>query len=140
MDNLTHILVPVDGSESSSNAVEMAILIAEKFHAELSFLYINDIHQAAIDSYLLNEVLASNERLGQAILAHAQETVPTGITCTTKMKTGSPANDLIDYAKEISADLIIMGTRGLGGLQGKLLGSVSQYVLHHSRCPVLVCK
>jgi nucleotide-binding universal stress UspA family protein len=140
MDNLTHILVPVDGSESSSNAVEMAILIAGKFHAELSFLYINDIHQAAIDSYLLNEVLASNERLGQAILVHAQETVPTGITYTTKMKTGSPANDLVDYAKEISADLIIMGTRGLGGLQGKLLGSVSQYVLHHSHCPVLVCK
>ena len=140
MDNLTRILIPVDGSESSSHAVEMAILIAGKCHAELSFIYINDIQQAAIDSYLLNEILASNERLGETILSHAQETVPASIPYTSKMKTGSPANDLVDYAKEINADLIVMGTRGLGGLRGKLLGSVSQYVLHHSHCPVLVCK
>lgn len=55
-------------------------------------------------------------------------------------RTGDPAEAIMDYAKEINTDLIIMGSRGLGLVRGVLLGSVSKYVLEHAKCPVLIVK
>ena len=52
---------------------------------------------------------------------------------------GNPGHGIIKQAKEVHADLIVMGTRGLGAIRRTILGSVSDYVLHHSHIPVAIC-
>jgi nucleotide-binding universal stress UspA family protein len=54
--------------------------------------------------------------------------------------TGDPAEEILVTAKDLDSDLIVMGARGLGGVERVLLGSVSEKVLHHARCPVLIVK
>jgi nucleotide-binding universal stress UspA family protein len=56
----------------------------------------------------------------------------------TVTRSGRAAPEIVAYAKEIAADLIVMGTHGRGGFQHALLGSVAERVVHHSPCPVLV--
>ncbi|KAK3102597.1 hypothetical protein FSP39_012502 [Pinctada imbricata] len=51
-----------------------------------------------------------------------------------------PGEGILNVAKEVNADLIVTGSRGLGKLRRTILGSVSDYVVHHSEVPVLVCR
>ena len=53
---------------------------------------------------------------------------------------GKPGEALCDAADELNADLIVMGTRGLGSVRRTLLGSVSDYLIHHAHVPVMVCR
>jgi len=52
---------------------------------------------------------------------------------------GSAGEGLVQMAEEEQCDLIVMGTRGLGSIRRTILGSVSDYVLHHSKVPVIIC-
>jgi len=61
-----------------------------------------------------------------------------GVRYRTEMVDGSPALALVDIAENEKADLIVVGSRGRGGFTGLLLGSVSTYVMHHARRPVIV--
>ena len=69
-----------------------------------------------------------------------EEMVPSGIEKEAFSETGSPAVVILDFATSNNADLIVMGSRGLGIVKGVLLGSVSQYIVEQARCPVLVVK
>ena len=51
-----------------------------------------------------------------------------------------PGSAIVKCAEEVGANLIVMGTRGLGKIRRTLMGSVSDYVVHHAHCPVLVCR
>ena len=51
-----------------------------------------------------------------------------------------PGEIIVDMAEKESASMVVMGTRGLGKIRRTLLGSVSDYVVHHCGCPVLVCR
>ncbi len=134
------ILVPVDGSETSDRAVEQAGKIAKICDAKLIFLYVANINQLAINAFLTDAILAAVRKAGEVILERAEKSVPEGVEYETHSETGAPAVMILDYAEEIGADLIVMGTRGLGVVKGVLLGSVSQYVIEQSKCPVLAVK
>lgn len=53
---------------------------------------------------------------------------------------GKPGEVIVDMASEEKACMIVMGTRGLGTLRRTIMGSVSDYVVHHAHCPVVVCR
>ena len=110
---IKNILVPVDGSEGSDRAITHAISIAEICEAKLNFLYVANINQLAINACLSDAILEAVTKAGNVIL---------------------------DFATSNNADLIVMGSRGLGIVKGVLLGSVSQYIVEQARCPVLVVK
>ena len=122
------ILVPVDGSEGSDRAITEAIALAEACEAKLNFLYVANINQLAINACLSDAILEAVTKAGQVILDRAMEMVPSGIEKEAFSETGSPAV------------VILMGSRGLGVVKGVLLGSVSQYIIEQSKCPVLVVK
>jgi nucleotide-binding universal stress UspA family protein len=63
-----------------------------------------------------------------------------GIAATAAPRHGEPAAEILDEADACGAELIVLGTRGLGGAQRWLVGSVSTKVLHHARCSVLVVR
>ena len=52
----------------------------------------------------------------------------------------SPGHFIVDSANKEKAGLIVMGTRGMGKIRRTIMGSVSDYVVHHAHCPVMVCK
>lgn len=134
------ILVPVDGSAGSDRAVAQAIAIASSCGAKISFLYVANINQLAINAYLSDAILAAVKKAGQVILDRAENMMPSDIDYETFSETGSPAVTILDFEKRLGVDLIVMGSRGLGLIKGVLLGSVSQYVVEQATCPVLVVK
>ena len=142
MDNVKRILVPIDSSEIAERAMQQAIKINRFNEAEVHILYVADINKLAINAYLSGNVLIEIEKAGQRILIlnAAKELFPEGMKIICAYRTGDPAEAIRDYEKEISADLIVMGSRGLGLVRGVLLGSVSKYVLEHAECPVLIVK
>ena len=137
---LKNILVPIDGSEGSDRAVAEAIKLAEVCEAKLNFLYIANINQLAINACLSDVVLEAVTKAGNVILDRAMQMVPSGIKKEAFSETGSPAVAILDFAEHSGTDLIVMGSRGLGRLEGFLMGSVSQYVLQHVHCPVMVVR
>ena len=66
--------------------------------------------------------------------------IPAGVKVKSVFEVGSPGPALLAVAKKYNADLIVMGSRGLGPLKGLFMGSVSSYVTSHSTCPVLIIK
>ena len=137
---IKRILVPVDGSPGSDRAVAQAINIASSCNAKIFFLYVANINQLAINAYLSDAILAAVKKAGQVILDRAENMMPSDIEHETYSETGSPAVTILDFEKRLEIDLIVMGSRGLGLIKGVLLGSVSQYVVEQSACPVLVVK
>ena len=137
---MKNILVPVDGSEGADRAIEKAVMLAQTCGAKLNFLYVANINQLAINAVLSDAILDSVTKAGNVILDRALEMVPAGIAKESFSDTGSPAVVVLDFAETNDIDLIVMGSRGLGVVKGVLLGSVSQYVVEQSKCPVLVVK
>ena len=134
------ILVPVDGSDSSDKSINYAISLAKTYKAKLNFLYVANVNQLAINADLTHAIMGAMRAAGAAILERAGNMVPPGIEYEQIMETGSPASMILEYEEILDADLIVMGSRGLGVVKGVLLGSVSQYIIERAKGPVLVVK
>lgn len=122
----TRILVPVDGSVSSSRATEKAVFLAEKCGAVLDFLFVGEELSQALTS--------------EAIFAEIFKNIPAPLTAEKHLASGNVPQAILDTAKTCGADLIVMGSRGLGIFRGAFLGSVSQKVMEDSSIPVLIVK
>ena len=140
MADIKRILVPLYGSETADRAVDKAIEMTKAYGAELHILYVANINQLAINACLSDAILEAVNKAGNEILEKAAGKVPENNNVVTTAETGSPSVTITDFADEIKADLIVIGSRGLGLVKGVLLGSVSQYVVEHAPCPVLVVK
>ena len=137
---IKNILVPVDGSASSDRAVAQAISIADLCESKLNFLYVANINQLAINACLSDAILAAVRKAGDVILDRAVNMVPSDIKYEIFSEIGSPAVTILEFEKQMKPDLVVMGSRGLGLVKGVLLGSVSQYIIEQSACPVMVVK
>src|SRR5262249_15192427 len=136
MINLKQILVPTDFSEHSKNALRYAAAFAEKFGARIHLLHV--FQNLAI--FQPEAVTAGAARAGRpmmppidemlaaarAALDHALAECPIkGVPIHPDVREGSPAEEILVFAKEKDVDLIVMGTHGRGWLAHVLLGSVS---------------
>jgi nucleotide-binding universal stress UspA family protein len=135
------IVVGVDGSPSSVHALEWAIhqaeLTGDVIDAVHAWHFPNDYGMPVADvpdfAGLAAEIL--DKAIAEARNA-THESAPAEIRPV--VLEGNPAQALLDMAK--GADLLVVGSRGHGGFTGALLGSVSQHVVHHSPCPVVVVR
>lgn len=134
------IIVPVDGSESADKAIKAAVEIAKSMDAELLFLYVQNINQLAINACLTDAIMRAVEEAGNEILDRAASLVPEGVKSKELRVSGSPGPAVVEAASDQNADMIVMGSRGLGMIKAALLGSVSQYVVEQAHCPVMVVK
>ncbi len=137
---IKNILVPVDGSESSDKSVEYAVSLAELCGAKLNFLYVANVNQLSINASLTHAIMDAMRTAGAAILERAASMVSENVEYEKIMETGAPAAVILEYEEILDADLIVMGSRGLGVVKGVLLGSVSQYIIERAQGPVLVVK
>lgn len=143
------ILVPIDGSSPSQDALKTAANIAKTMQSKLAVLYVIDLTSAyifletmtALNSQQIHTMTDELETKGKQILNDAAtEIQSTSLTCESILRTGHPARVICEVAKAENFDLIIMGSRGLSDFKGLLLGSVSHQVLQRSHCPVLLVK
>ena len=142
------IVVPTDGSENAKRALEHAIAVADRNEAELIIVHVANIVSAISNfdqtpisgGYVSEQIGEDMEETGKEILNDVVKDIPAGVSVKSVFEVGSPGPALLAVAKKYDADLIVMGSRGLGPLKGLFMGSVSSYVTSHSTCPVLVVK
>jgi nucleotide-binding universal stress UspA family protein len=136
------ILVAVDGSPDSDQALTQAIDLAESEHARLTLFSAVVMPPSAAYVGVSGEVVANLSRDAEAetetILRTAAEMVPDQVSLSTVLGSEPVRQALIHQIKQGAHDLIVMGSRGRGAVRSVLLGSVSHYVLHHSPVPVLI--
>jgi nucleotide-binding universal stress UspA family protein len=133
-----NVLVAVDGSRDAGLALAAAILTVQRCHARLTLLTVaadatKTPGAIALDPTLQEQVDKSADRN----MREALEAVPSDIPVTKLFRHGRPGPEIVAAAKEGHHDVIFVGARGLGRV-GALMGSVSQYVLHHARVTVFV--
>ena len=134
------IVVGVDGSPASTNALEFAIEEAQLRRAELQVTYAYPVIERHVtgstgrDYY--DQVEADAKEVIQTIMKSAPRT--DGITAQWLGVPGNPAEVLIEASR--GATILVVGSRGVGGFMGLLMGSVSTQCVHHSHCPVLVVR
>lgn len=137
-----NILLAVDGSEHSLNAARSAAQLARSMNsADLRIAVVYDSIPPILGDpdfqVVLNARLDDTEKILQSAVKEVGE-VPS--TVSTETIAGDPAEAIIKIADTRKCDLIVMGSRGLGRLAGLVLGSVSQKVVSHAPCPVLIVR
>ncbi|MDH3764621.1 MAG: universal stress protein [Nitrosopumilus sp.] len=136
------ILIPLDGSKNSIRGLDMAIHIARQSHGTLVALAVKSvpgiyaIHPLGfLDFNSMSEV---KKFLNEAKVRAAKS----GIQLTTKALSGDPGYDIARFAnnRKNGIDMVVIGARGRSSAKEIFLGSVSNYVLHKSKKPILVVK
>ncbi|KOX91456.1 universal stress protein [Haloarcula rubripromontorii] len=131
------IVIAVDGSDEARQAARRGIRLAQGFGATVDVLSV--VEQKALQ---LTETSAEKAQLrerGEAALTEIEELASEfSHPVTTNLLEGKPAVRISEYADEQDADLIVVGRQGLTGLGRRLLGGVTERVLHRSDVPVLV--
>lgn len=133
------ILVGVDGSEHAKRALEAAAAEAVLRGARLRLVCAWEVHPALYDGSPQTDSIDSLRLVAEQVAREAVTLVAElqpQLACEGAALEGQPAHVLLEQAKD--ASLIVVGRRGLGGFASLLLGSVSQQVVHHAPCPVLV--
>ncbi|KWK49259.1 universal stress protein UspA [Burkholderia stagnalis] len=140
------ILVALDGSETSSSALDAALTLASESAARLTPVYVVDYFLPVYDMYGYDPsiLLDAFREEGQRVTQDAAKRMKTrGVSGTPRMVTVEPVGEdvaqrILIVAKEIDADLIVMGTHGRRGFRRLVLGSVAERVLRRAACPVLL--
>ncbi len=138
------ILLPLDGSASSLDAVRFALgLVGGGLRAE--FVLANVQEPAHLYEILIARGVEAADvaraEAGLHALAPAEALLrDAGIAWEHEVASGDPAHVLVDIVERFGCDLVVMGARGTGTLRSALLGSVSHEVLHASPVPVLIVK
>jgi len=140
--SVKNILIAVDDSESSAQAADVGIELAKQLKAKIAFVHVFDPSVAPGPTWSVpaDTLMEMSEREAKGLLTRFRQRAASRSAVPEFLELGAPAEKIIDAAKSWSADLIVMGSHGRGKIGGLLLGSVSQGVLHHAPCPVLVVR
>jgi nucleotide-binding universal stress UspA family protein len=140
---MSGITVGIDGSSHSARALEWAMKEAAIRHARLTVL---TVHSVPMSGWTANPLVLPGdaddqetarqgaEEMTLKAIAQLGEAQPASVTV--RAVTGYPAEELINASKD--ADLLVIGSHGAGGFAKLIMGSVSNYVVHHAHCPVVV--
>ncbi len=145
MEAINKIMVPIDGSDTSKEAMVYAAALARAFHASVTILVVAD------DQYLdwIGPAHFTNEMMKQIddnSIVQARKILDefefdSSLKEVEKVvRRGVPFQEIIDYASSEQVDMIVMGTRGRKGVPHLMMGSVAEKVVRLAPCPVLTVK
>jgi len=140
---LKRILVPIDFSDCSKKALQYAIPLAKQHEAALTLLYVVPTNYpggeyGAIDYAAIEGAMRVSAKQGLSKLV--EDEVREEIPADQLVREGSPAGEILNAARSMPADLIVLSTHGRTGLKHALLGSVAEDVVRRAPCPVLVVR
>lgn len=145
MSLIKNILVPIDFSDYSKNALKYAVQFAKTFNAKIFLIYVVEpmiypadfsMGQVAIPSMDSDLQNRAEEELKNLAKSYSE----TALQIETIIKTGKPFVEINETAKETDADLIIMATHGHTGVEHLLFGSTAEKVVRKAPCPVLTLR
>ncbi len=144
MSRFRTILVPHDFSEHADRALDLAIELARGSSGRIHVLHVFHIPMEMLSPYEIPMPQNLVEEVRAAASARLEEALgrvrAAGLDGEVELDSGETASTIVARAGALPADLVVMGTRGLGGLKHVLLGSVAERVLRTADCPVLVAK
>lgn len=138
-----HILFPTDGTDAARHVETHVLDLAQKFGAKVTilhayeFLEIIPVYESTY-AYL-DELEDYLETQSQKIAKETEQRFnEVNVPVQSLIIKGDPGQSVVNVSEEQNCDLIVMGSRQMGAVRRFLLGSVSNYVVHHSECPVLI--
>lgn len=141
--NINRILVATDFSDSGKTALQYAVAFADQFGASVDLMHVVEpIPSGALLSYVPKEELRKN------MLTYAKDQMQQlhsewdayAFPVNQVVTDGHPFVEIIRHARQIKADLIVMGTHGRGAIAHMLIGSVAEKVVRKAPCPVLTVR
>jgi nucleotide-binding universal stress UspA family protein len=155
------ILVPIDFSDVTPPVIDLARQLAKALGAEIHLVHVKELIAAATPGTLgyglagmpelapmsgvpvpsfepMPETIAEDEGQKSKLAKWQEEIARDGIKVSLHEPTGAVAEEILDQADELNADLIVMGTHGHGAMYNFLVGSATKGVLKHSTRPVLL--
>ena len=147
----TKILLATDGSEEAELALATAVDLAESTHSPLHVVTVGPwnpdpayaVHEASFNWRAYEDVSEVIKKEAQQVLDKQVRKVEEagGTVARAHLQMQGPKDQaIVRLSEELGAGLIVMGSRGLGGLRRALMGSVSDSVVRHAHCPVLVVR
>jgi universal stress protein A len=142
---LKKILVPIDFSDCSKKALQYAFALGQQQNATLTLLYVvppfsygGGGEYGPIDYTSLEADMRSSAKNELAALSRKE--LGDKVGAENVVRFGAPTMGIVDLAKSLPADMIVISTHGRTGLKHVLMGSVAEYVVRHAPCPVLVVR
>jgi nucleotide-binding universal stress UspA family protein len=136
------ILVPIDGSETSLHALDVAVNFAVDLHAEIVLCCVTNLADVALlsggEPQLLPQSLEQLEESSKAILGDAAAKINGRVKVSLRREEGEPVEEIERLAAEIRPAFIVMGSHGRTGVGRALVGSVAEGVLRRAPIPVMV--
>jgi len=152
----TKILLATDGSSEAEMAARTAVDLGKQTNSELHVIHVWDLAPSALlypgatdpegvelpDPILEEALERRTEQRGREMLDAEVERVRSagGMVAQAHLMMGEPAREIIHLAEDLGAGLVVMGSRGRGGIRRTLMGSVSDSVVRYAHCPVLVVR
>ena len=143
MPVFTNILIALDGSEAGQRALSRAIDEAKVWNAQLQAMYV--VETGLFSSLPLDNTVEIMYRVlekeGKAVLERAKKSAAEkGVTVIAHMKQGHAGSEIVALAEEVKSDLIMVGSHGKGNADRLLIGSVSTFVVTHSKVTTMVVR
>ncbi len=141
MHEITRIIVPVDLGSHTKKLVEFAIYMANKLSSEVTFIHVNEssaLGDMMMGSPSFEELDNKRRQKAEQLLANiVEDNKDTCPKCSYALLEGEAVEEIVTYAKDKGADLIIISTHGAKGIEKILLGSVAERVVKKAHCPTL---
>jgi len=147
------LLVPVDGSSASIDAVKKSIEIAKKYNFSIKLINVVHINHLSgmsrnekLWAYMDGSIINESDEIVQKVKDNAAKLLDTiedkldfsGIKTEKEILFGEPYDKILEVAEKEAVDLIVMGNRGFSKIKRFFVGSVTQKVISEASCPVLV--
>ena len=141
---LDSVLVAVDFSDTSMSALTYGENLVHTFGGRLNVLHVADVIATSAAQFYPEgpgdpEVKATELAMNQLRALLSSHTDTPAATPAVRLSR-SPADEIVKYAREVHADIVVVGTHGRGGVSRLLMGSVAEHVVRNAPCPVLVVR
>jgi len=134
-------LVPVDGSACALAAARYAVELVQRFSGEIILLHCHKPFPITLgEPYFQRAITKINEQCEELLMPFHELMTQSQLPHEVRVLEGPAAEKIVSAAKIEECEMIIMGSRGRGDLQGLILGSVAHRVLHSAPCPVLIIR
>jgi nucleotide-binding universal stress UspA family protein len=143
----TEILLATDGSEEATLATQAATELSKETDSEVHLVYVLPTPAQLLGPHHYSEeirdsLIGGAERDAETFLKEQTEKITSegGKVAETHLRSGDPDKETLRAAEALGVGLIVIGSRGLGAVSRALMGSVSDSVVRHAHCPVLVVR